>query len=68
MKVSDELLALQEAEAIIQEHKMALYVGEGILMRLPRDGTASAAFGVLVGAQDYIQRRIREHVRGRRDE
>jgi hypothetical protein len=63
-EVSDELLALQEADALIREKRKLLYDEVAGMPFLPKDATTKAAFSALCGAQRYIERLTREHVTG----
>lgn len=68
-EVSLELLALQDADALLEEKSKELYVNGGTLYSyLPHDTTAQAAFGALVGARVYIAKLTREHVTGEKRE
>ena len=65
--LSDEFLALQDADVLLRDHRSALYVGSGAWIRLPTDATTQAAFSALCGACRYIERLTQEHVTGKRE-
>lgn len=61
--ISEELLALQDADELINKFRRALYRSDSVL---PQDALTQAAFGALCGAARYIERLTREHVTGER--